>query len=138
MIVWDTFGLFQSLLDEFAVCLSEARDLQSDNPEDSYSVKLSIIGFSRFCPLEKWDLSQYHFIQSRLAGGLADLKWFEEDAEAVRMFACLCLRGMLGKLAAGDIDDIGFLLGEAHLAGFNYSNDEAICRQWNLVSLTGK
>ena len=34
------------------------------------------------------------------------------------MFVCLALGALLGKHAAGDIDDLGFMLGDAHLPAF--------------------
>ena len=130
MTEWNTFSLFQSLLDEFPERLAEAALLPSDNPEDTYPIKLAIVGFSRFSPLDEWSFSQYQIIQNRLNGDLANMKWFEGCAEAVKMFSCLCLGAMLGKYIEGVIDDAGFLLGDAHLAGFNVLNDETICLLW--------
>ncbi len=138
MISWDTFSLFESLLDEFPLCLQEAKALQSENLEDVYPIKLSIVGFSRYRPVEDWQYEQYQAIRSRLDGDLAELEWFEEDAEAIRLFSCLCLGAMLGKLAAGEIDDVGFMLGDAHLAGFNASEDEAICKGWRSTRETAE
>jgi hypothetical protein len=138
VINWDTFGLFQILLDEFPQSLQEAGALQSENLEDGYSIKLSMIGFSHYRPVEDWQYEQYQAIRSRLDGDLVELGWFEDGAEAIRLFSCFCLGAMLGKLAAGEIDDVGFLLGDAHLAGFNVLNDEKICEQWHLVSETPK
>ncbi len=128
---WDTFNLFQTLLDDFPQCMQEAETLQSGNLEDVYPVKLSIVGFSRYRLVEDWQYEQYQAIRSRLDGDLAGLEWFEEGAEAIRLFSCLCLGALLGKLAAGEIDDAGFMLGDAHLAGFNVLNDEQICERWH-------
>ena len=127
MTNWDTFDLFRSLLDEFPKCLNEAALLHSDNQEDTYPVKLAIVGFSRFSPLNEWSFSEYQIIQTRLVGDLANREWFEDCAEAVKLFSCLCLGAMLGKYTEGVINDAGFLLGDAHLAGFNILNDEIIC-----------
>lgn len=133
MINWDAFGLFQSLLDDFLPCLQEAKVLQSENLEDVYPIKLGIVGFSRHRPLEDWNYEQFQAIRSRLDGDLSGLDWFEDGAEAIRLFSCLCLGAMLGKYAAGEIDDVGFLLGDAHLAGFNVLNDASICEQRRLA-----
>ena len=129
---WDTWGLFQMLLDDFLRLLQQAESLHSDNTEDTLAVRTAIVGFQRFRPLEEWGYEQFQIIRGRLDGDLSSLEWFEDGAEAIRLFSCLCLGAMLGKYAHGEIDDAGFLLGDAHLAGFNVTQDEAICRQWHV------
>ena len=127
---WDTWGLFQTLLDGFTHHLQDAQALHSDNIEDTVEVRAAIIGFLQFRPMEEWDWQHLRFIQERLDGDLSELTWFEEGAEAIRLFSCLCLGAMLGKYASAQIDDAGFLLGDAHLAGFNATEDEKICAAW--------
>lgn len=128
---WDTWGLFQTLLDEFLRSLQQAEVLHSDNPEDTFEVRVAITGFQRFMPLEEWRHEHYRFIREHLDGDLSRLQWFEECAEAVRLFSCLCLGAMLGKHASAEIDDAGLLLGDMHLAGFNTMQDSEICQSWS-------
>jgi len=129
---WDAWGLFQTLLDDFLRLLQQAERLHSDNIGDTLEVRAAIVGFQRFRPLEEWGHAQFQVIRGRLDGDLSSLGWFGDDAEAIRLFSCLCLGAMLGRHAHGEIDDAGFLLGDAHLAGFNVTQDEAICRQWHV------
>ena len=129
---WDAWDLFQMLLDDFLRLLQQAERLHSGNAEDTFEVRTAIVGFQRFRPLEEWGYGQFQVIRGHLDGDLSKLEWFEDDAEAVRLFSCLCLGAMLGKYASSEIDDAGFLLGDAHLAGFNVEHDEAICQQWQL------
>ena len=133
MTNWDTFGLFNRMRDGFAGFLQDAAILSSDNSEDVYPVKVAIVGFIQFSPLSEWGHDQFLVIRGRLDGDLLDLSWFEEDAEAIRVFSCLCLGALLGKYAASEIDDAGFMLGDAHLAGYNTLQNDAISEQWRTV-----
>ena len=127
---WNTSNLFNQMRDGFSGFLQKAAVLPSSNSEDVYAVKVAIVGFIRFSPLSEWGYDQFSFIRRCLDSDLSDLDWFEEDAEAIRLFSCLCLGSLLGKYAAAEIDDAGFLIGEAHLADYNTLSDEAIGAQW--------
>lgn len=129
---WDTWGLFQILLHDFLRLLQQAERLHSDNIEDTFEVRAAIVGFQRSRPLDEWGFEQFQIIRRHLDGDLSKLEWFEDGAEAVKLFSCLCLGAMLGKCAHGETDDAGLLLGDPHLAGFNVMHDEAICQRWQL------
>ena len=132
-VMWDTFGLFQALLDDFEKLLSSARNLRTTEPEDSLAVKAAVVGFGQFSPLSEWGQQHYQIIAKRLQDELSleELSWYEECAEAVSVFACLALGALLGKFQAGEIDDAGFMLGDAHLPAFLSLHNEAICARYS-------
>lgn len=117
---WDTFALFESLLKNYHHYKASAQRLQSSNEEDTYEIKLGIIGFSLFQPSEKWNYEFYQLLKQRLDGELssASLGWHGAEASTYAQFACLAIGALLGKFDAGEIDEKGFLLGDAHLPGF--------------------
>lgn len=124
---WDTFGCFEALLQDFEALLRDARNLRVVGT-DSFAVKMAVIGFCRFSPRSEWRLAHYEIINTRLQGELSlqELQWYEESAEAISVFACLALGALLGKFQSKEIDDSGFLLGDAHLAGFLALNNAEI------------
>jgi hypothetical protein len=117
---WDTFGLFEQLWEDRDRLLDAAGSLRSDNVEDTLEIKLAIVGFALFSTVEEWDYRHYEIIHHRLQTELSPeaLDDEGEDTQAYARFACLALGAMLGKYDAGQIDDAGFFLGDAHLAGF--------------------
>ena len=125
---WDTFGLFETLLQNFETHLTQAQGIRSSRPPGNEQTHLAVSGFLLFQPPEEWGGDEYDFITARLEGELSleAMEWYEDFAPAVQMFACLALGAMLGKWAAGSIDEVGFMLGDAHLAGFISLNTEAI------------
>lgn len=117
---WDTFGLFERLWEERDTLLATAQSLTSANEEDTLEIKLAVVGFSLFAPVEEWSYKHYLIVHNRLQGELSaeESEADQEDALAFARFACLAIGAMLGKYAAGEIDDAGFLLGDAHLVGY--------------------
>ena len=117
---WNTFGLFEDLLRKFVPLLGKARQVRSSKPTGTEVVHAAVVGFLLFSPVEDWGREHYEFITERLDGELAldALDWYEESAPAVQRFSCLALGALLGKYAAGEIDDLGFTLGDAHLPAF--------------------
>jgi hypothetical protein len=59
---------------------------------------------------------------------------YEDCAEAFQTFASLSMGALLGKYNTGEIDDAGFLLGDAHLGGFMAMNTEKICSRFGVSS----
>jgi hypothetical protein len=136
--MWDTFGLFQKLLDNFKNLLTRARDLRTTNPEDTQAVKAAVIGFSLFLPITAWSYEHYLLVDNRLQGELSleAVKGYvvlpEEDcAQAYVVFACLAIGALIGKFNAGEIDEAGAFLGEAHLVSFIAQHIKEICTQYN-------
>src|SRR5687768_2174971 len=125
---WDTFALFERLLDDFEELHRRAQRVRSSGPPGTEQTHIAAIGFLLFSPVEDWGRDQYHSITQRLEGDLSlpALDWYEEGAPAIQMFACLALGALLGKYAAGEINDIGFLLGDAHLASFLVEHNQTI------------
>lgn len=129
---WDTFGCFEALLNDFEKLLNGARNLRTAQ-EESLAIKAAVIGFGQFYPLSEWRGVHFEIIQKRLQGELSteELSWYEECAEAISVFSCLVLGALLGKLESGEIDDVGFLLGDGHLAGFLLMENEVICARYS-------
>jgi len=129
MTPFDTFGLFQILLDNFQKLLDDARSLRHAESDGSLAVNAAIVGFGQFSPLSEWSQAHYDFIAKRLQGelSLAELTWYEECAEAISVFASLLIGALLGKIQSGEIDDTGFMLGDAHVPAFLLLNNETIC-----------
>ena len=125
---WDTFGLFQVLLDEFGNLLSNSRELSVAGSETSLAEKAAIVGFVQFSPIVQWNQKHSELIGDWLKGELSleRLSWYEEDAQAIAVFSCFAIGALLGKLQSGEIDNAGFLLGNAHLPGFISLHDETI------------
>jgi len=127
--LWDTNKLFQALLEDFETSLNSARYLRTTELENSLALKAAIIGFGQFVPVPEWSRQHLEFIADRLQGefSLQELAWYGECAEAISVFACLALGALLGKYQSGEIDDFGFTLGDAHLAGFISLHNDKIC-----------
>jgi hypothetical protein len=126
---WDTFQLFQTLLERFPDLTATARSMVDSSSAET--LKAAMVGFSQFRPMHEWGAEHDRFMDDRLRGDLAldALDWYEECAEVIRLFYCLALGALLGKFAVGEIDEAGFLLGDAHLPGFVLMNNEQICAQ---------
>lgn len=120
MLTWDTYGLFESLLQDFEMHLDRARHVRSSHPPGTQQTHVAVSGFLLFSPPEAWGREEFECITTRVQGALSleALEWYEEAAPAIQMFDCLAMGAMLGKYAAGTLDNVGLLLGEAHLAGF--------------------
>lgn len=131
--LWDTFGLFESLLNDFETHLYQAQHGRSSWPTGTEQMRIAICGFMLFCPVEAWSQEESKTIESYESGdfSLDALEWYEESAEAVQHFACLALGAMLGKRAADTLDDQGFLFGYAHLVAFLTLHNEAIFEQYS-------
>jgi len=125
---WNTFGLFEDLLREFEPHLRKARQVRSSKPIGTEALHAAVVGFLLFRPAEDWGRDEYEFITERLDGELAldALEWYEEAAPAIQSFSCLALGALLGKYAAGEINDLGFTLGDAHLPAFIALHNEEI------------
>jgi len=118
-MMWDTFGLFEALLADFATALGEADGL-AEGQEQPEGPRLAMVGFQRYRPLGEWDDEARNWLDRRLQGELSaeELSWYEAFAPAVGAFSCFALGALLGKFRANEIDDAGFLLGDAHLPAF--------------------
>ena len=128
MIQWDTFALFETLLSGFRDVLKRAKSVVHE-PHMSLGVAAAVEGFQMFQPVTAWSVEYAAFIHRGPNEGLSDeaLDWHEECATSVATFSCFALGTLLGKFAKGDIDDAGFLSGEAYLPGFVLLNEEQIC-----------
>lgn len=129
---WNTFGLFEGLQNDFEALLIQAWHLRTSEAA-SLATKAAVVGFAQFSPLSEWSGQHFEFINHRIQGELSpeELSWYEECAESISVFSCLALGALLGKLQAGDIDDVGFLLGDAHLAGFIALHEENIHQRYS-------
>ena len=98
-----------------------AERLESSNQEDSYEIKLAMVGYSLFRPVESWNYEFYRFIKDKLDGDLSNesLAWHGDDAVTYAQFACLAY-------GLREIDDQAFFLGEAYLPGFMHLHLEEI------------
>ena len=127
MVMWDTFGLFETLLSSFEAALSRARIA---NPEATIELLDAIAaeGFHMVQTEAVWQQDDGLFIRQRVERELSPeaLEWFEDEAPAVAAFSCFALGALLGKLAIGEIDTAGFTLGDAHLPGFVLLHSESI------------
>ena len=125
---WDTFGLFQSLLDNFESLLTQAVNERRAGHADPPETNLAIVGFSRSCSINGWRRDHAQLIRDRLQSDLSheSLEWYEETEPAVVLFSCLVLGTLLGLREVGQIDDAGFMLGEAHLPAFTAGQNESI------------
>ena len=128
MTPWTPDYLFNYILRDYSKYLDMADRLESSNQQDIYEVKLAIVGFSLFRPVEAWNYEFYRFIQEKLDGDLSleSLAWHEDDAATYAQFACLAYGALLGKHALREIDDQAFFLGEAYLPGFMHLHLEEI------------
>ena len=128
---WNTTVLFDDLSRRFPELSRAATDLPSPNPEDDLFVRHAIVGFGQSCSVDHWSLDHHAFISRRLEHDLSldtlrDI--FDDDANAVRLFSCLVLGCLLGKFQVGEIDDSGFMLGDAHLAGYILQDPDRLRR----------
>lgn len=130
---WDTFGLFEGLLSRFGEHLERARSVQALPFLDTPQTRIAFCGFSLFSLEETWGVEENTLIVERVAGELSleELEWYEESAPAIQIFSCLVLGAMLGKFAAGTLDERGFLLGDAHLAGFLTLRNEEVYERFS-------
>jgi hypothetical protein len=118
-MIWDTFGLFEALLGDFAAALGEA-DVLPEGEKQPEGLSLAMVGFCRYRPLGEWHDELGRWLLSRLETDWSadQLSWYGRHGPAVVAFRCLALGALQGKFRAGEIDDAGFLLGDAHLAAF--------------------
>jgi hypothetical protein len=123
--LWDTFGFFERLLARYDDLVS---GYNSATASESREVAAARAGFSLFQPLSSWNEELEQIVVHKLDGELSleALDWFEEAAPAIRIFSILAVGALLAKWAAGEIDDRGFLLGDAHLPAFTLENNQAI------------
>ena len=128
MTPWTPDALFNSILKDYSKYLDMAERLESSNQEDSYEIKLAMVGYSLFRPVESWNYEFYRFIKDKLDGDLSNesLAWHGDDAVTYAQFACLAYGALLGKHALREIDDQSFFLGEAYLPGFMHLHLEEI------------
>jgi hypothetical protein len=114
---------FARLLSAFPDARSAARQLTTPNREDDDDIKMAIVGFSYHRATEDWSRRHYEFIRSRCDGELSDdaLQEHGEAAAIFRSFACLALGALLGLRDSSQIDETGFVLGDAQLPGFMYA-----------------
>lgn len=126
--LWDTFGLFQSLLDKYTDHIKKARRIHSSRPEVQFEIAVAFVGFKFAVPGEPWSEVQARFIYERTEGDLAleNLSLYEAGADAIRAFACLALGAMLAKFSAEQLTEPQFVIGDAHLVGFTAMHSEAI------------
>ena len=129
-VLWDTESYFNSLLSDFAQLAANSGG-QAQSDRSSIAVTMARKGFSSATGAD-WNRTLDDFIHDRLQGDLAHstLSWFEECEEAILAFSAFALGALLGRHAVGQIDDSGFLLGDAHLAGYNAMHDDEICRTY--------
>jgi hypothetical protein len=115
---------FARLLSAFPVARNAARQLTTPNPEDDGDIKMAIVGFSYHRVAADWSRRHYQFIRSRCDGELSDRELHGHgDAAAIfRSFACLALGALLGLRDSSQIDETGFMLGDAQLPGFMYAH----------------
>jgi len=75
--IWDTFGLFESLLQNFEAHLEQARHIRSSRPPGTAQTHIAISGFLNFSPPEAWGGEEHQFITARVAGELSleALEW---------------------------------------------------------------
>ena len=136
-MIWNTTALFDDLARRFPELSRAATGLSSPNPEDDLFVRHAIVGFGQSCSVDLWSRDQHLFISRRLEHGLSidSLQdFFADDAIAVRLFSCLALGSLLGKLQAGDLDDSGFMLGDAHLPGYILQDPDRLQRIVDQIS----
>ena len=127
--IWNTEELFASLLLDFKRLTDSASTLVTPNTEDVEPIRVAVVGFLLFSRTDRWTHEYYVLVRERLDDELSDQQlreWHDEHAEAIQRYSCLAIGALLGKLDTGQIDDAGFLLGDAHLAGFIAMNEEAI------------
>ena len=118
---WNTTELFDELSRRFAELSRAAGDLSTPNLEDDLYVRHAIVGFGLFCSVALWSQEHFSLVSQRLEHDLSleSLRdFFKEDAISVRLFSCLALGALLAKYQAGELDDSGFMLGDAHLPGY--------------------
>jgi|SRR5579871_757619 len=118
-VPWSPKALFHELLIDFGAFDRTSMPAISTASLDK-EIRIAKLGFARFVSLDHWTMEHHNFMQRLLQGdySMEELSWFEEDAEAIRMFACLAYGAMLGKFWIGEIDDSGFSRGETLLPSF--------------------
>jgi hypothetical protein len=134
--LWDTFGFFDDCLSHFHdVLLQAGCEVAKSNAPIHTAIAAK--GFARFQSAAAWTDEHTSFIRERIEGELSpeSLEWFEEDAEAISLFSCFVLGGLSGKLAKGEIDAAGFVLGDAHLSAFVLDNSEQIGKIANNLTI---
>lgn len=129
MSEWDPFDLFQSLLDNFSLFVEDAKRLHSSNAVDTLDIKIAILGFSKFYPLQQWSYDHYVRLSEILNGDYSpeSLADYGECAKPFASFAALSLGALLGKASASQIDGKGFFYGQAMLVAFMHSHIPEIC-----------
>lgn len=117
--LWDTNGLFQSLLEKFPEYVRRARVLHAAKPDVPLGVPIAYLGFTGV-PKADWGLNQVNFVLQRIDEGLSDeeLAHYEDAREAVRAFSCLAIGVMLARYSLDELDDRQFMLGDLHLVTF--------------------
>lgn len=126
--LWDTFGLFQELLENGP---NLCRPIDFRNPATDpveLALRAARIGFELQTPSAAWCPEHEEFVRNKIENDFdaETVAWFEDAADAIRIFSSLAIGAMLGKYQNEEIDDAGLFLGNAHLAGFNMQNIELI------------
>lgn len=127
--MWDTFEFFTEVLNKTENLGSQSVGPDIGIHENVLEFAMAERGFALYLSSADWSPEHQEFIKERLSNDLSPetLGWYGECAPAVRIFSCLVLGAMLAKYQSGEIDEIDFTLGDAHLAGFIALNNESIC-----------
>jgi hypothetical protein len=121
---------FEMLLTGFERYVEMARILESPNQEDDVFVRAAIVGFSFNQPTESWTREHFEFHRKRAPLPTEPGFEYENDNDfgsiGTRLFSSLAIGFLLGLYQGASIDDAGFALAEAQLAGFVAANLERI------------
>lgn len=119
--------LFVRILAELPTLCQQAEF--ADMRYDERCSRLAQAGFRMFQQQTVWSSEHQTSLSVRLQGDLseAEMAWYEECSQAISAFCAITFGAMLGHYAVGSLDDAGFLLYDAQLAGFVSLNDKAIC-----------
>lgn len=72
-----------------------------------------------------------------LGGALSieEFDWYEESAEALQSFAIAVYGGLMALHASGQIDEAGYLLGEAHVVGYMLIHDAKLYNSYEIITI---
>lgn len=131
------FSLFKELLAKFPTLLRASGSAANADTAPDVLV-LARNGFAQYAPLDNWEHFHEVFIRERLESDLSaeSLDWYDECAEAVRLYSCLIMGALLGKYSIREINDTEFALADAHLPAFIADSNEQICLLWQEVQIS--
>jgi hypothetical protein len=110
-------GVFDALYEKFPQYIRWAKGVTSVNEEDTFEIKMAIVGFSLNCSVEEWTFDQFEYVHNELT----PCEGYDENQ---RLFFALGLGYILGMAAAKKVNDLQFTWFVMVLPGFIFAQGD--------------